>query len=293
MSDFKIVITADQMTASAIYHLLDTVDPLTADAMSLVGELPEAPWKIELYFEVCPEVSDVQARLEELFDIDPAKFQVTRVAIPDENWVEKVQQDLAPVAAGPFLVHGSHDRAAAAHADIPIEIDAGEAFGTAHHGTTAGCLSMIAQVAGDQHQTCLDLGTGTGILAIALAQFNPNATVILASDIDETATRIARENAKKNKVAERVTFLTADGLDASPIADAAPFDLIIANILAEPLITLAPAIAGAMAEDGDLILSGLLNEQEPQVAGAYTTQGLAHVTTARRGEWSTLHFHKP
>ena len=191
--------------------------------------------------------------------------------LPDEDWVGLSQSGLPPIIAGRFFVHGSHDSPPAT-AEIPILVDAGQAFGTGHHGTTTGCLLMLDSLENDgvRPDTILDLGTGAGILAIAAAKLFPNAE-LLATDIDPIATEVAAENAVLNSV--QFDALSADGFDTPALKDKS-FDLVIANILAGPLRGLAPDIAAAMNDGGYAILSGILDEQAEWVAQAFRDAAL-------------------
>ncbi|MEZ5812095.1 MAG: 50S ribosomal protein L11 methyltransferase [Rhizobiaceae bacterium] len=216
---------------------------------------------------------------------------IHRETLPDIDWVAKSLEDLPPVRAGRFLIHGAHDRAARRVSDIAVEIEAGQAFGTGHHGTTVGCLEMIADVLRRvQPKNALDLGTGSAVLAIALAKAAP--IPVLATDIDPVATRVAAANAQANGVAARITTVTATGLAHPVIAAAGPFDLIVANILAGPLMRLAPAMARNIAPDGTLILSGILVRQRRAVIAAYANQHFRHIRTISRGEWVAMQLRR-
>ncbi len=194
---------------------------------------------------------------------------------------------MKPVRAGRFLVHGSHDRQARRIGDITIEIEAAQAFGTGHHGTTAGCLQMIERIVRcEQPANALDLGTGSAVLAIALAK--SAAISVLASDIDPVATQIAKANIKSNGVAGLVSAVTATGFSNPAVANAAPFDLIVANVLAGPLMKLAPAMARHIAPGGSIILSGILVRQRWPVIAAYANQRIRHIKTIQIGEWITM-----
>jgi ribosomal protein L11 methyltransferase len=244
-----------------------------------LNETAPGQWRIDVYFPE-PPAKDEKAALARL-----GKFSFAPLA--DADWVTKSLEGLAPVKAGPFVVHGRHDRAKVRGNDIDIEIEAGLAFGTGHHGTTAGCLIAIDRVAKARPiRNALDVGTGSGVLAIAVAK-RTNARVV-ASDIDPVATRVARENVRLNGVAAAVTTLTTAGLSHSDIAAHAPYDLIVANILAAPLVALAPAIRRSLAPMGTVILSGLLIAQEQRVASMYRSVGLTREASLHRDEWSTL-----
>lgn len=248
-----------------------------------LSESGPGDWQVAVYFENAPSATERTA----LARLAGDKFAVAE--LPDTDWVAKSLAGLAPVRAGPFLIHGSHDRGTVRANDIGIEIEAGLAFGTGHHGTTAGCLIAIDREAKTRPiANALDVGTGSGVLAIALAK-RARAHVV-ASDIDPVATKVARDNVRLNGVGRFVRPLTATGLNHVTIEAAAPYDLIVANILAGPLVMLAPAIKRHLAPGGTVILSGLLIEQERRVAAAYRGQGLRFVAAVPLVEWSTLVF---
>ena len=184
-------------------------------------------------------------------------------------------------------MHGAHDRDRVRPNDLAIEIEAGQAFGTGHHGTTAGCLTMIERVLMRRRRVnVLDLGTGSAVLAIAAAKLG--RMPVLATDIDPVAVRVAAENVRANGVHAYVETVVAAGFGAPAFRRRSPFDLVIANILAGPLMKLAPQMAHHLAPGGDLVLSGILERQRRAVLAAYQTQGLFHRETLRRGEWVTL-----
>jgi ribosomal protein L11 methyltransferase len=185
--------------------------------------------------------------------------------VPDEDWVAKVRRDLPPVDAGRFFVYGSHDADKVPAGKVPLLIEAAMAFGTGHHGTTLGCLRAFDRMvdAGFVPQNAVDIGCGTAVLAMAAAHISPN--VVLASDIDPTAVEVAAANVAANNLTGRVDCLIAAGFDAPALAQAAPFDLVFANILKGPLIAIAEDMAKATQPGGTAILSGILNEQADAV----------------------------
>ncbi|KAB0681941.1 50S ribosomal protein L11 methyltransferase [Aureimonas leprariae] len=218
-----------------------------------------------------------------------SEASVSREDIPDTDWMAQVLADLKPVRAGRFVVHGSHDRASVRPNEISIEIEAGQAFGTGHHGTTAGCLEMIDRIARRRRpQNVLDLGTGTAVLAIGAAKLV--RAPVLATDIDPVAVAVARSNIELNRASGFVRTAVAMGLQGPAVLRAAPFDLIVANILAGPLMRLAPSMRHHLAAGGDIVLSGILARQRDAVLAAYRIQGLFHRRTIRRDEWVTLHL---
>ncbi|WP_373355798.1 50S ribosomal protein L11 methyltransferase [Pseudoroseicyclus sp. CXY001] len=207
--------------------------------------------------------------------------------VPDEDWVAKVQRGLPPVEAGRFFVHGAHDASKVPEGAEALLIEAAMAFGTGHHGTTKGCLLALESLAGETFRNVADIGCGTAVLAMAAARLWPEAEVI-ASDIDEVAVDVARANLAANGMAGRVALAEAAGFDAPALAEAAPYDLIIANILAAPLIALAPAMAAHAAPGARVILSGLLTEQQEDVAAHYRAVGINLVRAEAIGDWATL-----
>jgi len=225
------------------------------------------------------------ARMDVLFEARPGEaafreasglagdIAITIEPMPDEDWVRISLEGLKPVDAGRFVLFGAHDRDAISAGQIGIEIEAGPAFGTGHHGTTRGCLIAFDDMlnSGFDPRTVFDLGCGTAALAIAAAKVLPDADVI-ASDIDPEAVEESAENCVKNGT-PGIDCFVAEGLDHAKLADR-KFELIFANILAGPLVDLAPGIAKALAPGGRVILSGLLTEQEPWVRAAYESAGL-------------------
>lgn len=210
--------------------------------------------------------------------------------LPATNWVSLSQQGLPPVSAGRFWVHGSHDtEAAPASAKHKILIDAGLAFGTGHHGTTKGCLIIFDTLLneGFSPKTVLDLGTGAGTLAIAAAMALPSSTDILATDIDADPVDVTGENARLNGVGERMAIAQADGFQ-SPAFEGRSFDLIFANILAGPLMGLAPHISAALAPKGKVILSGIIDEMAAKVTQAFEAEGLTVTSQPSIEGWTSL-----
>ena len=202
------------------------------------------------------------------------------------DWVTENQKDFPPLEIGSFYIHGSH--LPPKSGVISLEIDAGRAFGTGEHATTAGCiLAMETLLAKSvQPSTLADIGCGTGILALCAQHLWPKAT-ILASDMDAPSVETAIENAQKNQQTG-ITFLTAAGVDHPQLQAAQPYDLLVANILAGPLIELAQDFTHAVKPGGFIILSGLLTRQEEEVIAAYTAQGAKVTDRLRRDEWSAL-----
>ncbi|MGB3540305.1 MAG: 50S ribosomal protein L11 methyltransferase [Mesorhizobium sp.] len=231
----------------------------------------------------------VEARMKALLAGLSLVKPVLRETLPDIDWVTRSLEGLKPVRAGRFFVHGAHDRDQRRQDDIAIEIEAGLAFGTGHHGTTAGCLEMLERVVGQEHpKNALDLGTGSAVLAIALAKLAH--IPVLATDIDPVAVEVAAANTNLNDTSGFVETVTASGFDHPVFAKRGPFDLIVANILAGPLIELAPEMIRQMNPGGSLVLSGILDRQEEAVVTAYVAAGFHHIRTTHLEGWVTIHL---
>jgi ribosomal protein L11 methyltransferase len=267
-------------------RLAEMLDPPPAVG---TGEGPEG-WVVEAYFTEPPDrgaLAAVADSLPHLSDLRGLRLE----AVPDEDWVARTQRGLHPIEAGRFFVHGSHDRDAAKDKPFAIEIDAGQAFGTAHHGTTRGCLILLDRLAKKESiGRVLDLGAGSGVLAIAAAK--ALHAPVIASDIDPIATRVAHENIAHNGMAAFVKTVTADGVDSPAIRGEAPFDLVMANILAGPLIAIAPDIAKLLPAGGHLILSGLLDSQAREVLGRYRGQGFRLAAKLSLEGWTSMHLRR-
>jgi ribosomal protein L11 methyltransferase len=267
---------------------------LEAADLAALLELASEPQAVLIVEEPFADGAVVEALYSEAPDAaylsQIAGRAITVAALPDQDWIRLSQQGLPPVRAGRFFVYGAHDAGTVPHGVIPMKIEAGLAFGTGHHETTALCLAVLSDLARGQaaYQHVLDLGTGTGLLAIGAAKLWKKK--VLASDIDPVAVEVTRENARANGVGPLVRAAVADGLDNPLLKNAAPYDLIIANILAGPLTRLAPAITKALAPGGTLVLSGLLRNQELMVTSFYPALRL--LDRRRDGPWSALVLEK-
>jgi ribosomal protein L11 methyltransferase len=253
-------------------------------------------WRLDAYFGAEPDAEAI-ARLRPLApsanDVEPSLEK-----LEDEDWVTLSQQGLEPIRAGRFFIHTPQHREDVPDDAVALEIDAGRAFGTGHHETTTGCLIALDRMMreGDCFDNLLDLGTGTGLLAFAALRLWPEAKAA-ASDIDPVSIEVTAENAAINDVrlgtgTSEVELAVAPGLEHERLAARAPYDLIIANILAGPLIELAPSVAGALASGGSLMLAGLLDTQADQVEAAYVAEGLSPHFRITRGDWPTLVMRK-
>lgn len=253
-------------------------------------------WRLDAYFEDEPtaEMLKLLAGLApSAGGVDPAVEKVE-----DRDWVTLSQQGLEPIRAGRFFVHTPAHRDSAPADSIALEIDAGRAFGTGQHETTSGCLVALSRLkaGGAAVADLVDLGTGTGLLAFAALKLWPAARAA-ASDNDPVAIEVSEENAATNRVKlgrarGQLELLVAEGMDHVRLQARSPFDLVIANILAGPLIELAPSVARTISPGGRLILAGLLDHQAPAVAAAYRRQGMMLTGRVERGEWPTLVMRK-
>jgi ribosomal protein L11 methyltransferase len=282
---FKLRIrVADLDAGRSVSGLLGEVMQPSPLAVTLFED--EAPaFVVEAYYEQEPSAPDIDLALAHLgARIGSAMIE----AVPDANWVAISQAALPPILAGRFIVHGSHDRARVGVRPLAIEIEAGEAFGTGHNATTSGCLEAIdALTRAHRFARVLDLGCGTGVLAIAAARVLPGARVV-ASDNDPIATDIARTNARLNRVAGRVRVVTASGFAHPLLRRPQSFDLVVANILPRPLIALAPNMRAALPPGGVAVLSGLLNHQAHEVRSRYHAAGFRLLSTRRHAGWTVL-----
>ena len=262
-----------------------------AGDISAAFELGTSPQAVLIHEEPFKADAVVEALYTEMPDGDLlsklAGREVHVQLLPDTDWIKLSQQGLPPVRAGRFFVYGAHDAGTVPPGVIPIRIEAGMAFGTGHHETTSLCLAALSDLSKRRrYENVLDLGCGTGLLAIGAAKLWRKK--VLASDIDPTAVEITRENAIANGESTLIHAITADGLASPALAAKAPYDLIIANILASPLTQLAPSIAHSLGKGGALILSGLLTWQENLVLSFYRPFGLILRETRRDGPWTAL-----
>jgi len=275
----------DEHAAKGVVDVLTEV-LFEGEAAVAAFERPDGRWDVTVHFAQAPD----QALLRQVVADAASEDIASTIAfdtIEARDWVKASLEDLVPVPAGRFVVHGAHDRARVAPNKLGIEIEAALAFGTGHHGTTRGCLLLLDHVLkAHRPRRVLDLGTGTGVLAIAAAKaLHRN---ILASDIDAPSVRVARENARLNGAGNWVLAIRATGFSAPEFPARGPFDLVLANILANPLRQLSGPLAGHLAPKAFVILSGLLNHQASAVAAAYRNRGLAPLRHLKIEGWSSL-----
>ena len=289
MTQLRLHLTSRRPRSTELYSALEA--EFEDDGLPLATvEIDEAAGldEISVYAEA-DDAETVEARIRAAAGAEGENLAIARETLPDIDWVAKSLEGLKPVRAGGFVVHGAHDREEAAPDEIAIEIEAGLAFGTGHHGTTAACLEMLAAlVPAKKPANALDLGTGSAVLAIAIARLAP--IPVLATDIDPVAVAVAADNVALNGVSAHVTTRTAGGFD-DPVFDLrGPFELIVANILAGPLIELAPQVRRHLAPGGALVLSGILERQHDAVVAAYEAEGLRRIDTLHREGWVAIHL---
>ncbi|PSM17796.1 50S ribosomal protein L11 methyltransferase [Nitratireductor sp. StC3] len=285
----RLFFSAPEPDARRLYELLGVEFERDGHTIAIT-EIDEAAGlhSVELYVDEAG-LDEARARMHAVVARAGVDGAIETETLPDIDWVARSLEGLKPVRAGRFLVHGAHDRDQVRANDLSIEIEAAQAFGTGHHGTTAGCLEMIADVVRrERPASVLDLGTGSGVLAIAVAKLAH--VPVLATDIDPIATAVAARNMRLNRVGADVDAVTATGFRHREIARRAPYDLIVANILARPLMQLAPGMTRHLRPGGSLILSGILARQRNAVIAAYAGQRFGHVRTLTRGEWVSLHL---
>lgn len=299
MSSWKLILPCTRDEAEAIDFEDAALAAVTPSPVLLTSERVEDDpdsWQLEAFFEGKPN----SAALAAVQALVPSAAGIRAVAekIRDADWVTLSQAGIEPVHAGRFYVHTATNRGVVPPGAKAFRIDAGLAFGTGTHETTSGCLIALDRMKaqGTQVRNLLDLGTGTGLLAFAALHLWPRAFAT-ASDIDPKSIEVTAENAAHNDVAlgggqGQVALAVASGMEHPLLIGRAPYDLIIANILAGPLVELAPTVGMALAEGGTLILAGLLDTQAETVAQAYRRQGLRLTGRIDRGAWPTLRLVK-
>jgi ribosomal protein L11 methyltransferase len=279
--------TSAQTLAQRLSDIAETMAGGGQDLALSVFEAEGGHWTVETISIAPPDLGAIQHVLADLGVIAPGSATLNLSAMAHEDWVQRSYRGLPPVNAGSFVIYGRHDRERVAARRFAIQIEAGQAFGTAHHGTTQGCLlalDLIMRRGGALN--VLDVGTGSGVLAIATAR--AGAKHILASDIDAIAVGVARENARINGVLPHIRIIQADGLRDRRIQGRAPYDLILANLLPRPLKAMARDIADALAPDGVAVLSGLLDNQASALMAHFASMGLCRWRRIDREGWATL-----
>ncbi len=275
----------DEQAAKTVVDVLTEIF-FEGQAAIAAFERPDGRWDVTVHFAEPPDQALVRELVGSAAGADVAQA-ITFDTVEAKDWVKASLEDLVPVPAGRFVVHGQHDRSRVPPNKIGIEIEAALAFGTGHHGTTRGCLLLLDHVLKKYDpRRVLDLGTGTGVLGIAAAKALHRE--VLASDIDPSSVAVARENARLNETGHLVKAICATGFSAPQFAEAGPFDLVLANILANPLRQLATPMARHLAPSALVVLSGLLTHQAASVIAAYRVRGLVPLRHVRIEGWSSL-----
>jgi len=245
-------------------------------------------WTFELLFGEEPDMADIGRRLMLLSALHSVPIpQAELKKVVQEDWLKQVARNFPPLSIGRFYVYGSHVTEPPPHGSIPIQVEAGAAFGSGEHGTTRCCLEALEWLSKKRRfSKILDMGCGSGILAIGAAKLWK--TDVLAVDIDPVAVRVTDDNIAINRETVRISTAISDGYMCDKINKGKPFDLIVSNILARPLIAFAPDLVKNLAEDGMAVLSGLLTSQETQVLAAHKMQGLSLEKRFVHKEWCTL-----
>ncbi len=278
-----------EQTAKRVVDLL-TESLFESQAAIAAYERSDGRWDVIVHFAEAPD----QASIRQLVGVaagDEAARDITFDTVEARDWVKATLEELVPVRAGRFIVHGHHDRSKVPPNKLGIEIEAALAFGTGHHGTTRGCLLLLDSVLkAHRPRRVLDLGTGTGVLAIAAAKALHGE--VLASDIDSLSVRVARDNARLNGAGNWLHAIHATGFSAPQFAKHGPFDLVLANILANPLRQMATPMARHLAPSALVVLSGLLPYQASGVIAAYRARGLVLLRHLQIEGWSSLLMRK-
>lgn len=299
MSNWKVTLPCTRAEAEALHEDDERLSEFMLFPTIVADELEafnDAKWQVQAYFNGRPDAADIALLQSRLPSAAKAKPQVEQ--LPDQDWLTLSQQSIAPVIAGRFYVHTSTNKGHVPAGSKAYLIEAGQAFGTGGHETTSGCLSMLDAMKrrGAHFRHIADIGTGTGLLAFAALHLWPHACAT-ASDIDPVSVDVSEGNAAINGVPlgtmpGKLALCVATGTDHPLIRERAPYDLLIANILAGPLIELAPSFAEVIADGGTLILAGLLNTQVETITTAYRAQGFRLAERVDTGDWPCLRMVK-
>jgi len=271
-ASFVARLITDEQTSRRVADLLsESLDP--AETACAAFEQPDGRWQVDAHFPRRPDEASLRA-IVALAGGDKLASTLSVQRVTPRDWVKESLIGLRPVTAGRFVVHGAHDRDRVPSHCISIEIEAATAFGTGHHGTTRGCLLALDALARRRQKPrrILDIGTGSGVLAIAAAKIF--RAPVLAVDIDSRAVTVARANARLNGVGSLVNVVHAAGLHAREVITRAPFDLVLANILLRPLQRLAAPVARQLVPNARVVVSGVLTAQANAALAAYRSQGL-------------------
>lgn len=286
------------MAVSLLWRIAFAVRPETAEVLADAlepfcvsvswYEVTAKDWRVEGIAAAEPDRDAVANALgQAAWRLGIAAPRLHVAPVPPTDWAAANLSTFKPVAVGRYFVHGSHFRGVVPPGRIALALDAGMAFGSGEHATTAGCLAVLDNlVRRRRFANALDLGCGSGILAFAVARTWPAR--VLAVDIDPEAVAVARENARRNGLAARIRFAIGNGMTAPLVQSRAPYDLIVANILARPLVRMAGAVASALTPGGVVVLSGLIVSDAPWVESAARAHGLCRRRRVVRDGWATL-----
>ena len=303
MHTIRLKLDTDLTNDQALTLAEGLIDIALSSSAVREGRKHNTPWVLEWITgdDDVPDIDVVISRLAlqaAAYDIPAGEFDGDRITIektPDINWLEKVYEDFKPFSIGPFFIHGSHYDDDVPDGQIGLQVDAATAFGSGEHETTKGCMQAMLDLKGKGAcpWNILDMGTGSGILA--LATWKLWKSPILAVDNDAESVRVTDRHAEMNGVKlGKTTLLTAcgDGFNTPLVGKQKPYELILANILAGPVIEMAPALVDVLDDNGYCVLSGMLNAQADLVASAYEGEGLTFKNRYDIGEWTTLVLQK-
>jgi ribosomal protein L11 methyltransferase len=288
-------LVSDERRARSVADLIvESFEP--AEAASTAFETDDLlpgggkAWLVEAYFGWEPDEETIRELIAVASD-EATALAATFGLTEKRDWVANSLAGLKPVRAGRFLVHGAHDRSRVRANDVAIEIEAGLAFGTGHHGTTRGCLLHFDRLLKRRRpKRVLDVGCGAGVLAIAAARVLRRK--VWLGDIDPIAVEVTNANARLNGVGALCHAIVSRGVENGRLREAAPYDLVFANILARPLRLLAPSLAGVISVDGEAIVSGLLLADVPGVLASWRAQGFALAERIELEGWASLRLRR-
>ena len=288
-------LVSDERRARAVADLIfESFEPAEAASTAFETEDPwpggGKAWLMEAYFGSEPDEEAIRALIAAAAD-ETTALAATFGVTEKRDWVANSLAGLKPVRAGRFLVHGRHDRSRVQPNDVAIEIEAGLAFGTGHHGTTRGCLVHFDRLLKRRRpKDVLDVGCGAGVLAVAAAKVLRRKVSL--GDIDPVAVGVANANARLNGVGAFCRAIVSRGVENAALREGAPYDLVFANILAKPLRLLAPSLAAVISADGEAIVSGLLLADVPGVLASWRAQGFDLVERIELEGWASLRLRR-